>query len=231
MTYNGSLNRLPVDNPLEYSPVFSFEKEENPFLLRKKRSIVGRFKFTVEREVEKVYSLAFWLHVFGRDREAVTVCDFLSQKEYDGNTSIWYHIERAIGLKYVIEKSTGEYPPGHLDFVKKIFDAQDQLIRTRAKNEEEIASYERLFEGLLNGQTVENELWNEDIVVVANVTDTCFAVIRELCWLIAANEYRGRIEFFIGGHKGNCELFWHRYDMYLSRLRMTRKTRTGANLI
>lgn len=49
-----------------------------------------------------------------------------------------------------------------------------------------------MYEGFLNGQCIENELWNENPVVIHNIPDSCCAVIRELCWLIAANEAYNR---------------------------------------
>lgn len=212
-----------IDHPLKYSPVFSFDKEENHFLRRKKRSIAEHFKFSVEREVEKVYSLAYWLHVFKRNQEAVTVCDFLLQKEYDGDLGIWYHIEKAIGLKYVIEKQTADYPPEHFSYIKRIYEAQNKNIQLRAKDEKTKASYQKLYEGFLNGQLIENELWKDDLVILFNGADTCFAVIRELCWLIAANDFLHRTEFYIGGHKGKCNLFWERYYLYLTEIRRYKK--------
>lgn len=217
------MERIIINTPLEYSSVFSTENEDNRFLLRKKQSIVERFKFSIEREVEKVYSLAYWLHVFGRDREAITVCDFLLQKEFDGDNSIWYHVERAIGLKYVIEKQMAEYPPEHFGYIKRISDAQEMNIRLRAKDENSIASYKKIYEGFLNGQTVEMVLWNDDMTGRFNIIDTCYAVIRELCWLIAANDFLKRTEFHIGGQRGGCELFWNKYSLYLSEIRKCKK--------
>lgn len=189
-----------INHPLKYSSVFSFDKEENPFLRKKKRSIAEHFKFSVEREVEKVYSLAYWLHVFKRNEEAVTVCDFLLQKDYDGDLGIWYHIEKAIGLKYVMEKQTARYPAAHFDYRKRISEAQNKNIQLRAKDEKTKASYQKLYEGLLNGQLIENELWNDDLVILFN-----------------------RTEFYIGGHKGNCNLFWERYYLYLAEIRKYKK--------
>lgn len=214
-----------VNKPLEYSSVFSAENEDNRFLARKKQSIAERFKFSVEREVEKVYSLAYWLHVFGRDREAITVCDFLLQKEFDGDNSIWYHVEHAIGLKYVIEKQQAAYyPPEHFNYIKRISDAQNMNIRLRAKDENSIASYKKIYEGFLNGQTIEMILWNDDIPDRFNIIDTCYAVNRELCWLIAANDFLKRTEFYIGGQRGEYKLFWNKYSMYLSEIRKYKKT-------
>lgn len=214
-----------IDKPLEYSSAFSIENENNLFFLKKKRSIVEHFKFSRTKEIEKVYTLAYWLHVFKRDIEARTVCDFLLQKEYDGDNDVWYHIETAIGLKYVIEIQMKKYPSEHFCYIKRISDAKNMNIQLRAKDENSIASYKQLYESFLNGQTVENELWNDDIIIRSNIVDTCFAVIRELCWLIAANDFHKRTEFYIGGQKGNCTLFWNRYYMYLSEIRKYKKVK------
>lgn len=217
------MERIIVSTLLEYSSVFPTENEGNRFLLRKKQSIVEHFKFSIEREVEKVYSLAYWLHVFRRDREAITVCDFLLQKEFDGDNSIWYHVERAIGLKYVIEKQMAEYLPEHFGYIKRITDARNMNIWLRAKDENSIVSYKKICEGFLNGQTVETVLWNDDMVGRFNINDTCYAVIRELCWLIAANDFLKRTEFHIGGQRGGCKLFWNKYSIYLSEIRKCKK--------
>lgn len=212
-----------------YSTVFSIEKEYNTFFSRKKQSILRHFSFTREREVEKVYFLAYWLHVFGRDEEAITVCNFLLQKEYDGNNSIWYHIARAIGLKYVIEKQIGRYPPEHFGYINRIPDAHNKNILLRAKDENSTTDYKNIYEGFLNGQCIENELWNENLIVTADISDTCCSVIRELCWLIAANAAYKRTEFFIGGQKGSCNLFWDRYFTYLNEIRKYKKIKGATH--
>lgn len=216
-------NNGMIDDPLEFSSVFSDVNEDNRFLLRMKRSVLAHFKFSIVKEVGKVYFLAYWLHVFKRDKEAIAVCDFLLQKEFDGNVSIWYHIEHAIGLKYVIEKQMGEYPSEHFCYIQRISDAHHKLVQLQAKDEKDIAIYQELYEGFLDGEILELELWNEDITVRFNVNDTCCAVIRELCWLIAANDFHKRTEFFIGGQKEDCKLFWNRYHMYLAEIRKYKK--------
>lgn len=93
----------------------------------------------------------------------------------------------------------------------------------RAKDEKDIATYQKMYEGFLDGEILEMELWNEDIMVRYNMADTCCAVIRELCWLIAANDLHKRTEFIIGGQKGDCKLFWNRYHMYLAEIRKNKK--------
>lgn len=216
-------NEHMIDNFLKYSTVFSTENEYNAFFLKLKQSIVKRFSFTIEREVEKVYLLAYWLHIFGRNEEAIIVCNFLLQKEHDGNNSIWYHIERAIGLKFVIEKQMGEYTSEHFNYINRIVYAENKNIELRAKNEIDIKAYKKMYEGFLNGQCIENELWNEKPVVIRNIPDSCCAVIRELCWLIAANEAHNRNTFFIGGRTENCKLFWDKYFIYLMEIRKYKK--------
>lgn len=84
-----------IDNFLKYSTVFSTENEYDAFFLKLKQSIVKRFSFTIEREVEKVYLLAYWLHIFGRNEEAIIVCNFLLQKEYDGNKRLCQNADTA----------------------------------------------------------------------------------------------------------------------------------------
>ena len=218
-----------IDKPLKYSTAFSTENEYDAFFLKKKQSIVKRFSFTIEREVEKVYLLAYWLHIFGRNAEAIIVCNFLLQKEYDGNNSIWYHIEHAIGLKFVIEKQMGEYTSEHFNYINRILYAHDKNIELRAKNEIDINAYKTMYEGFLNGQCIENELWNENPVVIYNIPDSCCAVIRELCWLIAANEAYNRNTFFIGGRIENCKLFWDKYFIYLMEIRKYKKVNLATN--
>lgn len=214
---------------LKYSTAFSVENECNSFFLRKKQSIIKYFSFTKEREVEKVYLLAYWLHVFGRSEEAVNVCNFLLQKEYDGDNSIWYHIEHAIGLKFVIQKQMCKYTSEHFSYINRILYAHNKNIELRAKNEIDIDAYKKMYDGLLNGQCIENELWSEKPIVTLNITDTCCAVIRELCWLIAANEAYNRKTFYIGGQKGSCKLFWDRYFMYLNEIRKCKKMDMATN--
>ena len=153
-----------IETPLKYSSIFAFENEPNKFLASKKKSIAENFKFTVERSMEKAYSLALWLHIFKKDEEAIIVCDFLMQKDFDGDVCIWYHVEKAIGLKYVIEKQLFDYPEIHYDYRKKISDAQKANAEMRSKDKSDIKKYEQLYEGFLNGQIIEMELWSEQII-------------------------------------------------------------------
>lgn len=206
-----------IDNPLTYSTAFSIESENDCFILRKKLSILKSFNFTREREVEKVYLLAYWLHVLDRNEESISVCNFLLQKEYDGNNSIWNHIEHAIGLKFVIEMQMREYPSEHFSYINRILYAENKNIELRAINKIDINAYKEMYEEFLNGQGIENELWGENPIITSNIQNTCYAVIRELCWLIAANEAHDRKEFFIGGRIKSCKLFW---DMYFTILRL-----------
>lgn len=208
-----------IHDPLEFSAVFAAEQEPNSMLARKKRSIAARFSFTRERELEKVYCLALYLHVFGRNKEAIEVCNFLMQEEFHGDNSLWYHIECALGLKYVIEKQTGDYPKEHFAYIRRIPEAMEANIRLRAKTETDVQKFHQIYDGQLNGQTVESELWNEEIEVTTSIPDSCYAVIREFCRLIAANDAVGRTTFFIGGQKGSCQLFWDKYRRYLDALR------------
>mgnify|MGYP000762146620 CR=1 FL=1 len=218
-----------INNPIDFSIVFSTENEQNSFLLKKKKSILKDFSFTKEREVDKVYSLAFWLHVYGRDEDAVNVCDFLLQKDFDGDNSIWYHIEHAIGLKFVIEKQRHNFSSKHFSYIYRIVYANDKNAYLRAHNEEEVRAYKSSCEGFLNGQCIENELFNKNIVVTYNIPDSCYAVIRELCWLIAANEAYHRETFFIGGQFDNCKLFWDKYYLYLGEIRKYKKVMLDTN--
>lgn len=86
-----------------------------------------------------------------------------------------------------------------------------------------------MYEGFLNGQCIENELLNENPVVIHNIPDSCCAVIRELCWLIAANEAHNRNTFFIGGRIENCKLFWDKYFIYLMEIRKYKKVNLATN--
>ena len=176
-----------IPKPLEYSNAFAIDNEHNAFFLSKKQSILKSFSFTRVREVEKVYLLAYWLHVFNRNAEAISVCNFLLQKEYDGDNSIWYHIEHTIGLKFVIEMQMCEYPLEHFSYINRILYAENENIKLRAKNEIDIEAYKRLYNGFLDGLCIENELRNENLIITTNISDLCCAVIRELCWLIAAD--------------------------------------------
>jgi len=220
-----------IASPLKYSPVFAYENEQSKFFARKKKSLCETFRFNVERSLGRMYELAFWLHIYQRSEEAVIVCEFLMQKEFEENSidnvSHWYHVGKAIGLKYVIEKQLYDYPKEHFSYVQRIFDADEANVRFRAKNEKDVAAYARLHEGFLNGQIIEMELWNNEIAYYSDKKavkiDTCYSTIRELCWLIAANEHLGRTTFYMGGQSGNISLFWERYHMYLDEIRRLKK--------
>lgn len=220
-----------IESPLAYSQVFAYENEQSKFFARKKKSLCETFKFNVERSLDRMYGLAFWLHVYKRNEEAIVVCDFLMQKEFEENSidnvSHWYHVGKAIGLKYVIENQMYDYPKEHFSYVQRIFDADEANVRFRAKDEKSVEAYARLHEGFLNGQIIETALWNKDIYYMredkAWKVDTCYATIRESCWLIATNEYLGRVTFYLGGQSGNISLFWDKYYMYLDEIRRLKK--------
>lgn len=106
---------------------------------------------------------------------------------------------------------------------------KNENIELRAKNEIDINAYKKMYEGLLNGQCIKNELWSEKPIVILNIPDSCCAIIRELCWLIAANEAYNRRTFYIGGQKVSCKIFWNRYFMYLNEIRKYKKVNITTN--
>lgn len=220
---------MMIPKPLEYSNAFAIDNEHNAFFLSKKQSILKSFSFTRVREVEKVYLLAYWLHVFNRNAEAISVCNFLLQKEYDGDNSIWYHIEHTIGLKFVIEMQMCEYPLEHFSYINRILYAENENIKLRAKNEIDIEAYKRLYNGFLDGLCIENELRNENLIITTNISDLCCAVIRELCWLIAANKAHNRNSLCIGNRIESCNLLWDRYFMYLDEIRKYKRVKLATN--
>ncbi|MBF0397553.1 MAG: hypothetical protein HQK78_12315 [Desulfobacterales bacterium] len=73
--------------------------EKDKFISRMKKRATKNFKWTVSRSLEDMMYLAFWFYVLGREDEALEVCTFLSQYEFEGNFNIWRWVEYALALQ------------------------------------------------------------------------------------------------------------------------------------
>ena len=68
-------------------------------MARIKRRAAKDFRWTRAVCLQSVMFLAYWLHVFGRNDEALEVCRFLAQAEFTGNYHLWGSVEWALALQ------------------------------------------------------------------------------------------------------------------------------------
>jgi hypothetical protein len=83
---------------MQHPKAFDSQHEPVKFLARMKSRAANNFKWTVSRSLEDAMYLAYWCHVFGRDEEALEVCEFLSAFEFAGNYNLWSWIEGSLAL-------------------------------------------------------------------------------------------------------------------------------------
>jgi hypothetical protein len=84
---------------VDFPSAFDAEGEPSKFLARMKRRVAKDFRWTRLVCLQSVMLLAYWLHVFGRNDEALEVCRFLAQAEFTGNCCLWDSIEAALALQ------------------------------------------------------------------------------------------------------------------------------------
>jgi hypothetical protein len=87
---------------------FDPKKETIPFLARMKKRAGKDFRWTRSRSLEAATLLAYWLHVFGKDDEALEVCAFVGQYEFAGNHDFWTWVESSLALQSRILRSRSQ---------------------------------------------------------------------------------------------------------------------------
>jgi hypothetical protein len=87
---------------------FDSEQELIEFLARAKKKAATKFRLTNQGSLQNAAALAWWLHVYGKDAEAVEVCRFLGQYQFAGNFNLWTWVEQALTLQARIARSAGQ---------------------------------------------------------------------------------------------------------------------------
>lgn len=77
------------------------------FLAARKRAAMRGFSWDRSQSLEQMTRLAFWLHHFGRDEDALEVATFLAQYEFSGNHNLWSWIELALALRCRLLRQIG----------------------------------------------------------------------------------------------------------------------------
>lgn len=85
--------------------VFEETAEDSKFLIRVKRRAAKEFKWTRRICLENVLFLAHWLCIFERTEEALEVCRFLAQSQFNGKLDHWWYIQGALVLQSRILKA------------------------------------------------------------------------------------------------------------------------------
>lgn len=104
--------------------VFEEAAADSKFLARVKRRAAKNFKWTHILCLEKVVLLAYWLYTFDRVEDALDVCRFLAQAQFDGDLRHWWYIQSALILQSRILKAKGltQEADNCLDRVRSIGD-------------------------------------------------------------------------------------------------------------
>ncbi|HLL60837.1 MAG TPA: DUF6707 family protein [Candidatus Nitrosocosmicus sp.] len=89
------MNRKVASLPL----VFNSEKEKIPFLARMKKRASKDFRWTRWRSLQNATLVAYWLYIFGKDKDALEVCRFVAQYQFDGDHNFWAWVESALALQ------------------------------------------------------------------------------------------------------------------------------------
>jgi len=80
-------------------PVFNSQDEPVKFMARMKARAAKDFRWTAKRPLEDAMCLAYWSYVFGRNDDALQVCEFLSQLQFSGDYNLWTWIELSLALE------------------------------------------------------------------------------------------------------------------------------------
>lgn len=84
---------------------FSPSPDDSPFLKRIRAKAAKGFKHTKATSLENATLLAFWLFALDRADEALDVCRFVGQAEFNGNFNLWSWVEVALALQSRLLKS------------------------------------------------------------------------------------------------------------------------------
>ncbi len=78
---------------------FSSQDEPVKFMARIKARASKDFRWTTKRSLEDAMYLAYWSYVFGRNDDALQVCEFLSHLQFSGDYNLWTWIELSLALE------------------------------------------------------------------------------------------------------------------------------------
>ncbi len=92
---------------IELPRVFDVENDTNEFLVRMKRRAAKNFKWSREPSLRAAADLAYWLHLFHRDDDALELCEFLSAFEFADNFRHWSWVENALALGARLHRQRG----------------------------------------------------------------------------------------------------------------------------
>lgn len=72
--------------------------------MRVKQRATKNFKWTHVKSLENMSLLAYWLYISDETKDALAVCQFLTQAQYDGNQHHWFWIQSTLILQSHILK-------------------------------------------------------------------------------------------------------------------------------
>ncbi len=153
---------------------FDAQRESVKFLVRAKQRAAKNFSFTKSSSLQNAADLAFWLYLFGREDEALEVCEFLGECDFTGRYDLWGWIEESLALQSRI-----------LRHWKKKTQAEKCLDRIREVGFESM----RLKGGLLVGEDgtagfLDQIQYCLDESDATGVRAWRLGAIKELCWMI-----------------------------------------------
>ena len=91
--------RQGYNMPMLLPPAFNSQDEPVKFMGRIKARAAKDFRWTTKRSLEDAMYLAYWSYVFGRNDDALQVCEFLSQLQFSGDYNLWTWIELSLALE------------------------------------------------------------------------------------------------------------------------------------
>lgn len=89
---------------MDLPAAFDAQSESVKFLARAKQRAAKSFSFTKSSALQYAADLAFWLYLFGREDEALEVCEFLGESEFSGRHDLWGWIEESLALQSRIQR-------------------------------------------------------------------------------------------------------------------------------
>lgn len=169
----GKKNKIKLRNffnnsKLNFPEVFKLHKEDSKFISRIKKKTIKNFSWNSSASLQNTSNFAYWLYIFGKEANSLTVCEFLSEFQFTGDFNLWTWIEHSLALQSRLYRKSGKMNESS-NCINKILSAG--FIENRLDG---LFVYDR--EKRLQESIVEKDNWA--------VRELTFLLLIELCLLV-----------------------------------------------
>lgn len=72
------------------------------------KKLLKKCKFKSTVDMEYLQDLGIWLYIYGHYEEAIKVCNIIKEIQFDGNYTLWFHIDTLYCIKARILREHGD---------------------------------------------------------------------------------------------------------------------------